>query len=84
MAQKTPEALRTAHEVTPLMGVRASTVYDSAYRGDLPVVRLWEGRRRALVRFRRADIPDLLRARTVPARANSRRHRVPPAEDIEP
>ena len=60
--------LLTAQEVADLLAVRPSTVYDAVYRGVLPAVRLWEGRRRTLIRFRRADIEEFIRQRTTAAR----------------
>ena len=62
------ESLLTAQQVAEILAVKPSTVYDAAYRGALPVVRLWEGRRRALVRFRRSDVEALIRERTVPVK----------------
>ncbi len=62
------ESLLTAQQVAEILAVKPSTIYDAVYRGVLPVVRLWEGRRRALVRFRRTDIEAFIRERaTVPS-----------------
>ncbi len=43
--------LLTAGEVAKLLNLKPSTIYDAALRGRLPCVRLWTGRRRAVVRF---------------------------------
>ncbi|HKZ20437.1 MAG TPA: helix-turn-helix domain-containing protein [Acidimicrobiia bacterium] len=59
--QALPELL-TAEEVANLLRVKVSTIYDAAARGQLPVVRVWQGARRALVRFRRQDIERILSA----------------------
>ena len=59
------EPLLTAHQVARILNVKVVTVYAAAAEGRLPSVRPWEGRRRALVRFRREDIEKLLRDRTV-------------------
>jgi len=64
------ESLLTAEQVARLLNVKPSTIYDRAYRGDLPVIRLWNGGRRALVRFRRKDILNLVEASICPARGN--------------
>lgn len=61
-----PPDLLTAEEVASILRVKPSTIYDAATRGALPVVRLWKGRRRTLIRFRRADIEELIRKRSVP------------------
>ncbi len=62
------ESLLTAQQVAEILAIKPSTVYDAVYRGVLPVVRLWEGRRRTLVRFRRTDIVEFIRQRAaVPA-----------------
>ncbi len=62
------EKLWTAQQVAEVLSVKPSTVYDAVYRGVLPVVRLWKGRRRALIRFRRVDIEEFIRRRS--ARSN--------------
>jgi len=55
--------LLTAEEVASLLRVKPSTVYDAAARGVLPVLRLWKGKRRTLIRFQRADIELFIRER---------------------
>ena len=59
-----PEALLDAQAVSKWLGLSPSTVYDAAARGLLPVVKLWKGSRRTLIRFRRADIETFLRERS--------------------
>ena len=61
-----PDRLLTAEEVAKLLSIRVGTVYDAASTGRLPVVRLWEGKRRALVRFRQEDIERVILERSVP------------------
>ena len=58
--------LITAEAVAKLLSVKVSTVYDAVARGRIPAVRLWSGRRRPLLRFRRQDIERLIRERTSP------------------
>lgn len=60
--------LLTAEEVATLLRVKASTVYDAAARGVLPVLRLWKGKRRTLIRFRRSDLEEFIRKRSGAAR----------------
>lgn len=55
------EQLLTAKEVADLVRLAPSTIFDAASRGDLPCVRLWRGRRKSVVRFRRSDIEELIR-----------------------
>ena len=57
--------LLTARQVADLLNVRVATVYAAAAAGRIPCVRLWEGNRRALIRFRREDIERLIRERTI-------------------
>ena len=64
------EPLLTAEEVAPILRVRPATVYEAAANGKIPCVRLWEGRKRGLVRFRRSDIEKLIGDRTVAAQAS--------------
>lgn len=55
--------LLTAEEVAERLRVKPATVYQAAADGRLPSIRLWEGTRRALVRFRLDDIERVLRER---------------------
>ncbi len=52
--------LLTAEEVGQLLRLKAATVYEAAADGRIPCVRLWKGRRKALIRFRKSDIDNLL------------------------
>jgi excisionase family DNA binding protein len=56
--------LLTAEQVGKLLNLKPATVYDAALKGRLPCVRLWEGRRRALVRFKTEDILKVISDRT--------------------
>lgn len=68
-----PELL-TAEEVAALLRVKPSTVYDAAARGVLPVLRLWKGKRRTLIRFRRSDLETFIHEHAVlPGRGVGRR-----------
>ena len=61
------DGLISAHHVAKLLGVKVSTVYAAAHSGRLPTIRLWENRRRPLLRFNRQDIEQLIRDRSVSA-----------------
>jgi excisionase family DNA binding protein len=52
--------LLTVSEVCDLLRIRASTCYAAAEDGRLPCVRLWRGRRKSLLRFRRTDIESMI------------------------
>lgn len=52
--------LLTADEVGRLLRLKPATVYGAAADGRIPCVRLWKGRRKALVRFRPSDIEKLI------------------------
>ena len=52
--------LLTAADVAALLSVRPQTVRDAAWRGKLPFVRVWGGKKRSLLRFRREDIERLV------------------------
>ena len=69
----TPDRLLTAEEVARRLSVKPATVYDAAANGRLPVVRLWGGRRRSLLRFQSADIERLIQDRTEPAKGAAAR-----------
>ena len=63
-----PEHLLTARDVASILSVKVVTVHAAASDGRLPCVRIWQGKRRALVRFKRQDIEKLLRERSVGGR----------------
>ena len=59
------EPLLTAKDVAALLNIKKSTLYEAVANGRLPVVRLWRGRRRTLLRFHRTEIEEFLRQRSV-------------------
>jgi excisionase family DNA binding protein len=54
------ESLLTATEVARVLRVKTVTVHAAAADGRIPCVRVWQGKKRSLVRFRRADIEALI------------------------
>ena len=60
-------SLITARQVAEELNLRISTVYAAANDGRIPCVRLWKGKRRSLIRFRREDIDRLIQERIVAA-----------------
>ncbi len=66
------ESLLRAKEVAKILNIRPSTVYDLAHRGVLRCVRIAQGTRRSLIRFRPSDLEQLLRERTYPGRERSK------------
>ena len=62
------EGLLDADDAAAVLHVKRGTVYDWASKGILPHIRILAGRRRAVVRFRRADLDEFLRGRSVSAR----------------
>ncbi len=62
------DELMTSEQVAALLQVKPQTVRDAAWRGKLPCVRLWRGKKKSLLRFRRSDIEEFLRERTIPIR----------------
>ena len=58
------DSLLTAADVARRLKLRTSTVYEAAASGRIPCVRLWEGHRRALIRFRPDDIERLIADRS--------------------
>ena len=58
------DALLTAQQVAEVLNVRTATVYAAAAAGRIPSVKLWKGKRRSLVRFRREDIDHFIRKGT--------------------
>ena len=66
------DSLLTSEQVAELLSLKPQTVRDAAWRGKLPCVRLWQGRKKSLLRFQRSDIEALIRERTIPARRGAR------------
>lgn len=60
MSTEPTTPLLTAEEVGQLLRLKPATVYEAAADGRIPCVRLWRGRRKALIRFRLADIERLI------------------------
>jgi excisionase family DNA binding protein len=58
------QSLHTATEVADILKVHPKTIYAWAARGEIPLVRLGQGR---MVRFRSADIERLVADRLIPA-----------------
>jgi len=54
-----------ASDVATLLLLKTSSVYQLAHDGVLPHVRIADGRRRPIVRFRREDIERFIAERTV-------------------
>ena len=61
------DTLLTAEQVGALLSLKPQTIRDAAWRGKIPCVRLWRGKRKCLLRFQRSEIEAFIRARTVPA-----------------
>ena len=59
--------LWVAEQVARLLNLKTSTVYDAASKGRIPCVRLWQGRRRSVLRFRPEEITRLIEERSKPA-----------------
>ena len=62
------DRLITSEEVAELLSVKPQTVRDAAWRGKIPCVRLWTGKKKSLLRFKRSDIDKLIEDRSIPAR----------------
>ena len=58
------DALLIVPEVAEILRVRPTTVYSLVARDILPHVRIAQGKRRALIRFRRADVETFLEQRS--------------------
>ncbi|MCH7779356.1 MAG: helix-turn-helix domain-containing protein [Acidobacteria bacterium] len=61
------DELLKAQDVARAFNLKVSTVYALAHDRVIPHVVIRQGRRRALIRFRKEEIEELIRERTVPA-----------------
>ncbi len=59
------DTLLTVAHVAKLYSLKRATVYSAVSRHLIPAVILWRGKRRRVIRFRRTDIDQFLRDRTV-------------------
>jgi excisionase family DNA binding protein len=59
------EHLMTAEQVAELLAVKPQTIRDAAWRGKLPCIRLWSGKRKTLLRFNRGDITAFIKDHTI-------------------
>ena len=67
------ETLLTAEQVAKLLQLRPQTVRDGAWRGKLPCVRLWKGKKKTLLRFRKSEIEEWIRQKSIPASQTTKR-----------
>jgi len=56
--------LLTAQEVSRLLRIKSATLYQAAADGRIPCVRLWQGKKKALIRFHREDIEQLIQGKS--------------------
>ena len=61
MHRDAQDLLLTPREVGRLLRIAISTVYSAAASGKLPAVRLWRGKRKSMLRFKRSEIEELIR-----------------------
>ena len=61
------EKLLTSEEVAELLSLKPQTIRDAAWRGKIPCVRLWTGKKKSLLRFKKSDIDELIQSRSIPA-----------------
>ncbi len=59
------EPLLLAQDVAKLLNIRPATVYALVERGVLPHVRIAQGKRRSLLRFRVEDITRFIQERSM-------------------
>jgi excisionase family DNA binding protein len=60
MPQSSDALLLLPSEVAAMLRLKVNSVYAAAAAGKLPAVRLWRGRRKSLLRFRRTDIEAMI------------------------
>ncbi len=58
------EKLLTSEQVGELLALKPQTVRDAAWRGKIPCVRLWSGKRKTLLRFKPSEISKLIEERS--------------------
>jgi excisionase family DNA binding protein len=66
------ERLIRVREVAEALGLQVSSIYDLCHRGVIPHVRISQGRKRCLIRFREADLQEFIRERSCPGERQPR------------
>jgi len=66
--------LLTAHQVAEVLQLKLSSIYDAVQKGRLPAIRLWEGRRRSVIRFRATDIQEFINSRRTAVKRSDSKH----------
>ena len=59
------ERLLTSEDVGEILQLKPQTIRDAAWRGRLPCVRLWQGKKKALLRFRSSEIQKFILDRSL-------------------
>lgn len=67
------EELLTSEQVAALLQVKPQTIRDAAWRGKLPCVRVWSGKKKTLLRFSRKDIEAFIDSRRSSAEGSDRK-----------
>ncbi len=62
------EILLTSEQVAQIVQLKPQTIRDAAWRGKIPCVRLWAGKRKTLLRFKKSEIEEFIRQRSLPAK----------------
>ena len=74
------ESLLIVPEVAAILRIKPTTVYALVARDVLPHLRIAQGKRRALIRFRRADVEAFLQRQTIVPTALAKGDETPAAE----
>ena len=62
------EKLLTAEQLAEYLQLKPQTIRDAAWRKKIPCVKLWAGKKKTLLRFKKSEIEDLVRQRSIPAK----------------
>ncbi len=60
MTTPNEDSLLLPREVAAMLRLKVNSIYAAAAAGKLPAVRLWRGRRKSLLRFKRSEIEQLI------------------------
>ncbi len=67
------DKLLTSEQVAEILALKPQTIRDAAWRGKIPCVRLWAGKRKTLLRFKASEIWKLIDNRSTPVEPHRRR-----------
>lgn len=62
------DPLWTVEQLAEYWQVKLQTIRDAVWRGKIPCVKLWRGKKKSLLRFKRSEIEEFIRQKSLSAK----------------